>query len=73
MMKSVQEAVLGTVTIGEEVRIGPNVVVMTDVPAGATVFVNPACASVHLRETLAQRTLETGRRTIFECVHSNHY
>ena len=42
----VQEAVLGTVTIGDEVRIGPNVVVMTDVPAGATVFVNPACASV---------------------------
>ena len=42
----VREAVLGTVTIGDEVRIGPNVVVMTDVPAGATVFVNPACVSV---------------------------
>ena len=46
MMKRVQEAVLGPVTIEDEVRIGPNVVVMTDVPTGATVFVNPACASV---------------------------
>ena len=36
MMKRVQEAVLGPVTIGDEARIGPNVVVMTDVPAGAT-------------------------------------
>jgi serine O-acetyltransferase len=34
-------AVLGPVTIGDEARIGPNVVVMTDVPAGATVFVTP--------------------------------
>ncbi len=34
-------AVLGPVTIGDGARIGPNAVVMTDVPAGATVFVNP--------------------------------
>jgi serine O-acetyltransferase len=34
-------AVLGPATIGDGARIGPNVVVMTDVPAGATVFVNP--------------------------------
>ena len=34
-------AVIGPVTIGDEARIGPNAVVMTDVPAGATVFVNP--------------------------------
>jgi len=33
--------ILGGVTIGDDVRIGPNVVVMTDVPAGASVFVEP--------------------------------
>ena len=34
-------AVLGPVTIGDRARIGPNAVVLTDVPAAATVFVNP--------------------------------
>jgi serine O-acetyltransferase len=34
-------AILGKVTIGDQVRIGPNTVVMADVPAGATVFVAP--------------------------------
>jgi serine O-acetyltransferase len=32
---------LGKITIGDGVRIGPNTVVMTNVPAGATVFTNP--------------------------------
>jgi len=31
-------AVLGRVVIGDDARIGPNTVVMIDVPAGATVF-----------------------------------
>ena len=31
-------AILGQVTIGDGARIGPNAVVMTNVPAGATVF-----------------------------------
>ena len=31
--------IVGGVTIGDDVQIGPNAVVMTDVPAGATVFV----------------------------------
>ena len=34
-------AILGNVTIGDDARIGPNAVVMNDVPAGATVFVPP--------------------------------
>lgn len=34
-------AILGSVTIGDGARIGPYAVVMTDVPPGATVFVNP--------------------------------
>jgi serine O-acetyltransferase len=34
-------AVLGPVTIGDGSRIGPHAVVMTDVPPGSTVFVNP--------------------------------
>ena len=33
--------ILGPVTIGDGARIGPHSVVMTDVPPGATVFVNP--------------------------------
>jgi len=33
--------ILGKVTIGEGARIGPNTVIMTNVPAGATVFVEP--------------------------------
>jgi serine O-acetyltransferase len=35
-------AILGKITVGDGVRIGPNAVVMTDVPPGATVFGNPA-------------------------------
>lgn len=34
-------AILGSISIGDGARIGPNAVVMTDVPPGATVFVNP--------------------------------
>lgn len=34
--------VLGGVKIGNDAKIGPNSVVTTDVPAGATVFGNPA-------------------------------
>jgi serine O-acetyltransferase len=34
-------AILGRVTIGDGSRIGPHAVVMTDVPPGSTVFVNP--------------------------------
>jgi serine O-acetyltransferase len=33
--------ILGSVTIGDGSRIGPHAVVMTDVPPGSTVFVNP--------------------------------
>jgi len=33
---------LGPITIGDEVRIGPNSIVTMDVPAGATVFAAPA-------------------------------
>ena len=33
--------ILGPVTIGDGARIGPHSVVMTDIPAGAMVFVNP--------------------------------
>jgi serine acetyltransferase len=33
--------ILGSVTIGDGSRIGPHSVVMTDVPPGSTVFVNP--------------------------------
>jgi serine O-acetyltransferase len=33
-------AILGPVTIGDGARIGPNAVVTTDVPAGASVFVD---------------------------------
>lgn len=35
-------AILGNVTIGDGARIGPNAVVMTNVPAGATVFAPPS-------------------------------
>jgi serine O-acetyltransferase len=35
-------AILGKVTIGDGARIGPNAVVMTNVPAGATVFAPPS-------------------------------
>jgi serine O-acetyltransferase len=34
-------AIIGKVTIGDDVRIGPNAVVMTNVPAGAIVVANP--------------------------------
>jgi serine acetyltransferase len=34
-------AILGRITIGDGSRIGPHSVVMTDVPPGSTVFVNP--------------------------------
>jgi serine O-acetyltransferase len=35
-------AIIGKITIGDGVRIGPNAVVMTNVPAGATAFAMPA-------------------------------
>lgn len=34
-------AILGKITIGDGVRIGPNTVVMTNIPSHATVFANP--------------------------------
>jgi serine O-acetyltransferase len=34
-------AIIGKIRIGDHARIGPNAVVMTNVPAGATVFTNP--------------------------------
>lgn len=42
-------AVVGPVTIGDDARIGPNAVVMTDVPGGATVFVNPPRVLLSMR------------------------
>lgn len=35
-------AIIGRVRVGDDVRIGPNVVVMTDIPAGATVVAQAA-------------------------------
>ncbi|MBD3243640.1 MAG: serine acetyltransferase [Chitinivibrionales bacterium] len=40
--------VLGPITIGEGARIGPNAVVMTNVPPGATAFGNPAQLTLHI-------------------------
>jgi serine O-acetyltransferase len=39
---AVGAVILGKVTIGDGARIGPNAVVMTNVPAGATAFSMPA-------------------------------
>jgi serine O-acetyltransferase len=33
--------ILGSITVGDDVRIGPNAVVITDIPAGSRVFVDP--------------------------------
>ena len=44
-------AILGRVTIGDDARIGPNTVVTTDVPAGATVFVNTPRMMLNMRRT----------------------
>jgi serine O-acetyltransferase len=35
-------AILGQITIGEGARVGPNAVVMTNIPAGATVCAPPS-------------------------------
>jgi serine O-acetyltransferase len=43
-------AILGRITIGDGVRIGPNAVVMTDIPAGAIV-VAPASRIVQLTKS----------------------
>jgi serine O-acetyltransferase len=42
-------AILGRVTIGDGARIGPNAVVMSDVPAGATVFVHTPRMMLNMR------------------------
>ena len=34
--------IIGKVTIGDDARIGPNAVVMSDVASGATAFAAPA-------------------------------
>ena len=62
-------AVLGPITIGDDARIGPNVVVMTDVPAGATVFVNPPRVLLRMRasatkEQKAETSAEAGAARI---------
>jgi serine O-acetyltransferase len=44
-------AILGAVTIGDNVRIGPNCVVTTDVPDGATVFVNAPRMMLDMRRS----------------------
>lgn len=38
----VNATIMGRVTIGDDVRVGPNVVVQTNVPAGSTVFAQSA-------------------------------
>jgi serine O-acetyltransferase len=43
-------AILGRVTIGDDARIGPNAVVVTDVPAGATVFVPTPRMMMNMRQ-----------------------
>lgn len=47
--------ILGRVKIGDDVQIGPNAVVMTDIPAGATVFVEAP------RMIQVKKTKENGR------------
>jgi len=49
-------AILGKVVIGDGTRIGPNAVVMTNVPAGAIVFVTPS------RIIRLQKTQEVGNK-----------
>ena len=49
-------AVLGSVTVGDEARIGPNAVVVTDVPAGATVFVTTPRMMTKMRQTASSDT-----------------
>jgi serine O-acetyltransferase len=34
--------IIGKVTIGDGAKIGPNAVILSDVPAGATAFATPA-------------------------------
>lgn len=43
--------IVGNVIVGDDARIGPNAVVVTNVPPGATVFAEPA--RVQVRETAA--------------------
>jgi serine O-acetyltransferase len=42
-------AILGNVDVGDRARIGPNTVVITNVPAGASVFVAPP--TTHIRKS----------------------
>jgi serine O-acetyltransferase len=49
-------AILGSVTVGDEARIGPNAVVVTDVPAGATVFVTTPRMMTKMRQTASSDT-----------------
>jgi serine O-acetyltransferase len=55
--------ILGSITIGDGVEIGPNAVVLTDVPEGATVFADPARIFTPPRrawreEAASERTIE---------------
>ena len=53
--------IVGRITIGDGVRIGPNAVVMTDVPAGATVFAE-APRMIQLRKNQQNGTESQGAK-----------
>ena len=60
--------ILGSVTVGDDVRIGPNTVVITDVPAGSRVFVDTP-RMLQMRKTQGNVTdthAETSRSTRME-------
>jgi serine O-acetyltransferase len=53
--------VLGSITVGDDVRIGPNAVVITDVPAGSRVFVDTP-RMMQMRKPRTETLEETSRR-----------
>jgi serine O-acetyltransferase len=53
--------IVGKVKIGDDVRIGPNAVVMTDVPAGTTVFAE-APRMIHLAKKQGSGTKSQGAK-----------
>jgi serine O-acetyltransferase len=54
-------AIVGPVTIGDGSRIGPHCVIMTDVPPGSTVFVNPP-RMITLRSATPADSANTARQ-----------
>ena len=52
---------VGALQKGDDVRIGPNAVVITDVPAGSRVFVDPP-RMMQMRKPRTETLEETSRR-----------